>query len=105
MRRTKKTTITVQKERLLVITPLAGRREGWCDRCGSEVTLMRVEEAAITADISLRGLFRRIEAGALHFSETGEGEVLVCLNSLLQSGDKIKEAVNNQNGLVASTSS
>jgi len=53
---------------------------------------MRIEEAAITADVTQRALFRRIEAGGVHFTENSEGAVLVCLNSLLQAGGETQEA-------------
>jgi hypothetical protein len=43
---------------------------------------MGIAEAAVIANVTQRTLFRRIEAGDLHFAETGEGAVLVCLNSL-----------------------
>jgi hypothetical protein len=43
---------------------------------------MGIAEAAVTVNIPQRTLFRRIEAGDLHFAETGEGAVLVCLTSL-----------------------
>ena len=82
----RKTTITVRRERLLVITPQRGRIEGWCDGCRSKVILMRVDEAAVTADLTQRALFQRIEAGSLHFTETSEGAVLVCLDSLKTAG-------------------
>jgi hypothetical protein len=77
-----KTTITVKRERLLLITPRRGRIEGWCGRCAAQVILMGIAEAAVIANVTQRTLFRRIEAGDLHFAETGEGAVLVCLNSL-----------------------
>ena len=101
----RKTTITVQRERLLVITPGRGRIEGWCERCRSEVLLMRVEEAAVTADITQRALFRLIEAGKLHFAETSDGAVLICLNSLLQTAGDTQETTSNPKSLVAGKSS
>jgi len=40
------------------------------------------EEAAMVAGVGLRQLFRQIETGGIHYSETAEGRLLVCLASL-----------------------
>jgi hypothetical protein len=32
----------------------------------------------------LRAIYRRVEAGELHFTETPEGQLLICLNSILR---------------------
>jgi excisionase family DNA binding protein len=41
--------------------------------------------AASLLGVRLRGIYRLIEAGQLHFLETPAGLVLVCRNSLSQS--------------------
>lgn len=86
MSRKIKTTITVNRERLLLITPRRGRIKSWCKKCDAQVILMGIAEAAVTVNITQRSLFRRIEAGDLHFVETGERAVLVCLTSLTNAG-------------------
>jgi len=44
--------------------------------------MLRPDEAAALCATSARAVYRLIENGALHFLETGDGFVLVCLNSL-----------------------
>jgi len=39
-------------------------------------------EAATLTHSTVRHIFRRVEAGELHFLETESGELLVCPNSL-----------------------
>jgi hypothetical protein len=34
--------------------------------------------------VDTRTIYRRIDAGALHFAETSDGLALVCLNSVLK---------------------
>lgn len=44
--------------------------------------MLSVEEAASLARSTSRAIYQRIEAASLHFTETTEGRLLVCLNSL-----------------------
>jgi hypothetical protein len=39
-------------------------------------------EAAAIAGVSLRAICRRVDLGELHFKETGDGLLFICLNSL-----------------------
>jgi hypothetical protein len=61
--------------RLCRTTPLL------CEQCTSGMLLL--EEAVAIAGVSSRTLHRFVEAGALHFAETPDGLLLLCLNSLL----------------------
>jgi len=72
----------VETEQILVI-----RRSGqpvlvWCPECARQARMVRPEEAAILADLSPRAIYRRVEDGRLHFTETTQGQLWVCLNSL-----------------------
>jgi len=78
----KKATITIETERLLVISRSRQAVDHWCDECHAEVKMIGVEEAAAVAELSQRKLFRLAEAGEIHFTETPLGRALFCLNSL-----------------------
>ncbi len=56
-----------------------------CERCGCGMLLL--EEAVAVAGVSSRALYRSVEAGALHFAETRDGLLLLCLNSMLATQD------------------
>ena len=90
MTRTRRTTITVRTERLLV----AGNDRSLyslCAACGGEVRMITIDQAASVARASSRDIYREIEAGKLHFIETAELSVLVCFNSLNDSNLKLKQ--------------
>lgn len=75
--------INVKTERLVVVSHRrSSRMMGWCDLCASPSAMLTVDEAAALASSSARRIYRRVEAGELHFMETPEGSLLVCLNSL-----------------------
>lgn len=90
MRRTRKMRITVENERLLVVSQRQGT-ESWCEDCHATVRMLSPAEASALAAVSDRTIFRQIESRRLHFTETSEGAVLICLNSLLK-----QEALGNQ---------
>jgi excisionase family DNA binding protein len=78
----KRTKVTVEIERSLVIRKRGRAVQAWCAECGDEVAMVTPEEAACAADVSTRTIYRWVEAGKLHFTETREGFLLVCRNSL-----------------------
>ncbi len=57
----------------------------WCEACAAQVRMVTAEEAAMIAEVSARAIYRRVEAGRIHFTETPEGLLLICFNSLLES--------------------
>lgn len=81
MKKRKFTTITVEIERLLVINRCRSLFS-LCPACGDEVRLVTVEQAAVLARLTWREIYRRVEAGTLHFIETNDGQLLICLPSL-----------------------
>ena len=58
-------------------------RVGLCEICAANESIMLApEEIAGVLKIGMRNIYRRIEAGNIHFIETDEKRVLVCLKSL-----------------------
>src|SRR5438045_2427796 len=83
MRRRKRTEVFVEteveievKRRTRKLAPV------WCDECGAQVEMAPPDVAALVAEVSARMVFGWVEAGRIHFTETAEGALLVCLNSL-----------------------
>src|SRR5262245_16622525 len=79
---TRRTTITIHSRELITIRSQANWTEGWCEQCAALAPMASPEQAAALAGIKTRVVYRWIEASLLHFTETGEGHLLVCLDSL-----------------------
>lgn len=75
--------ITIETERLLVISRKKGA-EAWCERCKAPRKMLEPRDAAAISGLSARAVFRRVESGQLHFTETPDGALLICLDSLLE---------------------
>jgi hypothetical protein len=86
MRRTKKTEVFVETEVEIEVKSRTRRLAPvWCEQCGVAVEMVPPDVAAPLAEVSARTVFGWVETGRVHFSETAEGALLVCLNSLPQA--------------------
>jgi hypothetical protein len=81
MKRTVK--FTVETERTLILRSRGDRRVAWCERCGAEVEMVTVDEAARVAGVSELTICRHAEGGSCHFIEDAAGRLFICLNTLL----------------------
>ena len=80
-RRTEKTVITVETFQRTIFRSRREAKIAWCDRCAAEAVMLTPDEAAAHLQITAREIFRRTEAGEIHYSETETGALLVCRNS------------------------
>jgi hypothetical protein len=80
--RRKRTEVTVETRRVLSILRRAPPPRDWCPQCQRDVRRVTPEEAAVLLQVKPRSLYRRLEAGDLHFIENGDGAIWICLNSL-----------------------
>ena len=74
--------ITVERHQRVVIRKRHPTRVAWCEGCASFAPMLTPDEAAALAGTTARDIYRRVEAGELHFHETEGGRVLVCATSL-----------------------
>lgn len=81
MIRTRTTEITVETEETVVIRRPTTVRV-WCVKCATAVLAARPEVAAAATSVSPREIYRRVESGAVHFQESADGSLLVCLDSI-----------------------
>jgi excisionase family DNA binding protein len=78
----KRTEITIETDRVVVIRGRRRSGHAYCERCDKLVEMVTVDEAASFAGVSSRSIFRWVEDGELHFIETANGHLLVCLDSI-----------------------
>ena len=81
----KKTTVSVETERILTIRRRRLEIDGWCEGCGGRVKVVTPETASAITGLSVRAICRMVDAGSLHFFETPDGLLMLCSNALLQA--------------------
>jgi excisionase family DNA binding protein len=85
--RTRKTTeITIETKRLVVVNYSKVSVVSWCPRCSQQTKMITVDEAATVAGVSSRTIYRWADVDTLHFTETSEGRLLICLKSITGAG-------------------
>ncbi|HVF88151.1 MAG TPA: hypothetical protein VM866_11200 [Pyrinomonadaceae bacterium] len=80
--------IILETEQFFFIRGNTPRRLRWCEKCASDVEMMRPEEASLVSRQNRRAIYRGVEAGRVHFTETPEGLLLVCMDSVRASHEK-----------------
>jgi hypothetical protein len=76
----KRTEITIDTQRFVVIRKHRGSMRTWCELCRAEVDMIRPDEAAALSNLSSRIIYRWIEESRLHFQESA-GVLRICANS------------------------
>ena len=83
--RKRRTEIAFELEQVLVVKRRSGSVTRWCSACELEVVMLTPDEAASITSTTTRALYRLVDAGIIHFTETQSGLIRVCLPSLLQA--------------------
>ena len=79
----KRTEITIESDRLVVLSKRKVSVVSWCRECNQRVKMITVDEAASIAGVTSRTMYRWADAEELHFTETSEGRLLICCESLV----------------------
>ena len=77
----RRTEITIETSRRLLVRRFGKARVSWCERCLAEVQMISPDEAAALMNVSSRSIYQWLEAGRIHFHEDQSG-LLVCADSL-----------------------
>ena len=75
--------ITAEKSETFIIRQEPrGLVRAWCTPCSQQIECLTVEQALTLTGLSARRLFRLVEAEGIHFSETDDGRLFFCPNSI-----------------------
>ena len=74
---------TVEAHQFFVIRRPEDAAPALCSQCpAGQGVMVTPDEAAALAGVSPRAIYQWVEAGAIHYTESHKGWLLVCLNSL-----------------------
>ena len=91
----KRTETIIETHEVWVVRKPAGPPAAWCLECAGHPPLLTPEEAAALSGLSLRAIFRLIEAGGVHFLETAGDSLLVCPASLAPQAEALPPAADH----------
>ena len=79
----KRTVTTIEIKEFVVVSPgRAHTPRQPCPVCAAGA-MVTPEEAATIARVTVRNIYARVEAERVHFLETADGRLLLCVNSLI----------------------
>lgn len=81
----RKTEIFVETNRRFVIHQAASTPEIFCPRCSEP--MLTAEQTAELFKMGRRSIYRMIETGSVHFTETEATDVMICPTSLAANID------------------
>ena len=83
----KRTEITIEVDEVIYAAGHSNRlTRAWCSVCGTEVIMVTPQQASAIAGVSVRAINRWVEGNTIHFIETADGLLLLCVNSLSLNG-------------------
>jgi len=79
----KRTEITIETDRVVTIRRRRAH-EVWCRECGRLVDAVGLDEAGVVGGVAQAGVRDQAWAQAWHVCEGWDGELLICVQSLLK---------------------
>ncbi len=75
--------MTIQTREIIVVhSALPECSRAQCAACGAVVTMVSPEEAARLARVTVRSIYRWVEAARVHYIESPGGRLRICAESL-----------------------
>src|SRR5215472_3871398 len=87
----RQTKITIETESVLVLRGRSSVR-AWCPQCASEGEMIPIEGVGVISNLSPVEVEAWLESESIHRSQTADGGLVICLNSLLKRIQKTKTA-------------
>lgn len=75
--------LILEVERIQLIRRKCKTFMEFCGQCGQEINFVSLTEAASLFGVQPDNLFKFIHITSCHFTENSNGEILLCINSLL----------------------
>jgi len=78
----KRTEIMIEFDEVMVVSARPDSVQAWCEQCCLNVLFVTPEQSSVVAGVSVRTINHWVEAGIVHFVETPNGLLFVCVESL-----------------------
>lgn len=90
MKKTRRTEKTVEIHEFYAIRTGSGSLPALCADCPTpDAIMLAPEQASLLARVPTRAIYRRVETGAIHYRETPNGQLTVCVRSLIATKNQV----------------
>ncbi|HWN97657.1 MAG TPA: hypothetical protein VNS63_00135 [Blastocatellia bacterium] len=91
MGKTSRTERMVEIHEFYVIRSASGSLPALCGECSTgDAIMVAPEQAAAIAAVPVRTIYLWVETDAVHYSETPDRSIIVCVKSLAVTGDQVR---------------
>jgi hypothetical protein len=77
--------ITIETEQVVLLHQRQESVTAWCPVCADSVQMLTLEEVAVLTSLHPQDFSDQAAGGQFHFTEIPEGQLWVCLNSVLNN--------------------
>lgn len=93
MKKTRRTEKTVEIHEFYAIRTASGSLPALCADCSTpDAIMLAPDHAAVLSQVPTRTIYRLVETGSIHYRETPNGSLVVCIRSLVAAGTKDNNA-------------
>jgi hypothetical protein len=86
----RKVEIAFETKKTVVWQRQSETMDAFCESCDTQSLMLGAQPAALRAKLSLRQICQQVERGNLHFKETEEGLLFICLMSLYKNPGRLE---------------
>ena len=96
MKKTRRTEKTVEIHEVYAIRTASGSLPALCSDCSTgDAIMLPPDPAAILSHVPTRMIYRLVETGSIHYRESPNGSLIVCVRSLVAARNQVIGTDNN----------
>jgi hypothetical protein len=93
VKKTRRTEKTVEIHEFYAIRTASGSLPALCADClTADAIMLPPDHAAVLSHVPTRTIYRLVETGSIHYRETPNGSLVVCIRSLVAAATKDNNA-------------
>ena len=96
MKKTRRTEKTVEIHEIYAIRTASGSLPALCAECSTgDAIMLAADHAALLSHVPTRMIYRLVETGSIHYRETPNGSLVVCVRTLVAARNQVIGTDNN----------
>lgn len=97
MKKTRRTERTVEIHEFYAIRTASGSLPALCTDCSTgDAIMLAPDHAALLSHVPTRMIYRFVETGSIHYRETPNGSLVVCIRSLVDASSKHNKTIEGE---------
>ena len=96
VKKTRRTEKTVEIHEIYAIRTASGSLPALCAECSTgDAIMLAPDHAAVLSHVPTRMIYRLVETGSIHYRETPNGSLVVCVRTLVAARNQITGTEDN----------